>query len=486
MNRYTILFLAANPSDSQPLKLDEEIRRIDHNIRLAEFRDMFEIRQHWAVRADDIQELFLRHKPHIVHYSGHGSKSSEIILQDDSGDSHPVSPEALSDLFEILRDNIRCVVLNACYSEKQALAIANNIECVVGMSRAISDEAALDFASAFYRALGYGEDVKKAFDLGCNQINMKGIDEQDTPKLLALNTNPSEIFFQAMPEQEPMGPNIINSKSELKVTPPSIESISTIPFDWVTIQAGEFWMGSARNQDPDARNFVNEERHSVYLPEYRIAKVPVTVDQFQRFINSTRYKTTAEKVGWARDLAKGLKRDDWPPKQGAYWEHPHGPDSNVQEDHPVTCISWYDAVEFCKWAGVRLPTEAEWEKAAGWDPENEVKYIYPWSNDPPDKNRCNFDMQVGDTTSVYRYPPAANGLFDMAGNVWEWTSSLYKQYPYEADDRENLEATGERVLRGGSFYQKAKYVRCTYRNRHRPDAKVSDYGFRVCAVKLAE
>ena len=262
----------------------------------------------------------------------------------------------------------------------------------------------------------------------------------------------------------------------------------TILFDWVTIPKGNFWMGSDREQDPVARNFANEERHSVYLPEYRIAKVPVTVAQFRRFINSTRYKTTAEKLGGAKDLKRGLTRDDWPLKKDAYWEHPHGSDSYAHDEHPVTCISWYDAVEFCEWAGVRLPTEAEWEKAAGWDPKAEVKHIYPWGDELPDKNRCNFDMQVGDTTPVDRYPSGASarGLLDMAGNVWEWTSSLYKEYPYKVDDCENPEATGERVLRGGSFYQEPKSVRCAYRNLHEPEATVSDYGFRVCAVKPGE
>lgn len=157
MNRYRILFLAANPSDSEPLRLYEEIRAIDEKIRRAEFGDMFEIVQHWAVRVDEIQEFFLRHSPHIVHFSGHGSTSGELILQNRSGETHPVSARALSNLFSTLKDNIRCVVLNACYSENQAVAIANHIECVVGMSRAISDEAAVAFASAFYRGLGFGK-----------------------------------------------------------------------------------------------------------------------------------------------------------------------------------------------------------------------------------------------------------------------------------------------------------------------------------------
>ncbi len=181
-----ILFLAANPSDTTRLRLDKESRAIDRALRQSEFRDRFDIQQHWAVSVTDLQELLLRHKPDIVHFSGHGSSASEIIIEDDYGNSHPVSVRALSQLFSILKDNIRCVVLNACYSEPQAQAIAQHIESVVGMSKAITDQAAISFATAFYQALGYGRDVKTAFDLGCVQIDMENLDEQDTPKLLTL------------------------------------------------------------------------------------------------------------------------------------------------------------------------------------------------------------------------------------------------------------------------------------------------------------
>jgi hypothetical protein len=190
-----ILFLAANPNDTNQLRLDEEMRDIDQALRQAKFRERFDIRQQWAVRVADLQGHFLRYQPDIIHFSGHGSKASEIILEDNNGNSQPVSNRALSDLFSVLKDNIRCVVLNACYTEKQAQAIAKHIDCVVGMSKAIGDPAAKSFAVAFYRGLGYGKDVKIAFELGRGQINLEGLDEQDTPKLLAINNKPEEIAF---------------------------------------------------------------------------------------------------------------------------------------------------------------------------------------------------------------------------------------------------------------------------------------------------
>jgi hypothetical protein len=190
-----ILFLAANPSDTPQLRLDEEIRAIDEALLKAEFRDRFDIKQHWAVRVTDLQACLLRHKPDIVHFSGHGSTSNAIVLKNNLGNSHPISVRALSQLFSVLKDNIRCVVLNACYSEQQAKAIAEHIGCVIGMSRTIGDSSAISFARSFYQALGYGRDVKTAFDLGCVQIDLENLNEYNTPKLIAINASPEEIVF---------------------------------------------------------------------------------------------------------------------------------------------------------------------------------------------------------------------------------------------------------------------------------------------------
>lgn len=194
-SKIKILFLASNPLNTTRLRLDEEIRAIDYSLHQSKFRDKFDIRQHWAVRVIDLQSYLLRHKPDIVHFSGHGSKFSEIILEDNFGASHPVSIHALSKLFSILKDNIRCVVLNACYSEQQATAIAQYIDCVIGMSKAIEDSTAISFATSFYQALGYGRDVKTAFDLGCLQINLETLNVKDMPKLLTMTSNPAEIIF---------------------------------------------------------------------------------------------------------------------------------------------------------------------------------------------------------------------------------------------------------------------------------------------------
>lgn len=190
-----ILFLAANPFDTNRLDLDREFHDIDCALLGTEFGKRFDIRSFGAVHPSDLQGYLYRYRPKIVHFSGHGSQSGKIILVGNSWQSHPVPLDALSDLFNILGGKIRCVVLNACYTEPQAKAIAKYVDCVIGMSGAIADDAAISFSTAFYRALGYGSDVETAFKLGCIQINLEGLEEQDKPQLIALNSDPASIVF---------------------------------------------------------------------------------------------------------------------------------------------------------------------------------------------------------------------------------------------------------------------------------------------------
>lgn len=185
MDKIKILFLAANPDNSTRLKLDQEFRDIKEKIRSSQYRDNFELIPEPALRVNDLQSTLLEHKPHVVHFSGHGNRAGEIILENNQGLSEPVNPIALAELFEILADNIRCVVLNACFSQSQAQAISQNIDCVVGMSDSISDKAAIDFAWSFYQSLAHGRDIETSFRLGRNQLSFHNIDEKNIPQLLS-------------------------------------------------------------------------------------------------------------------------------------------------------------------------------------------------------------------------------------------------------------------------------------------------------------
>lgn len=193
-----ILFLAASPLDEAPLRTAEEARAIDLALRLAETCTI-EIIAHGAVQTEDLQPLLRRHRPQIVHFSGHGSATNAIILQDAKGNRAPVKATALRDLFGLFKEDIRCVVLNACYSDEQAAAIADVIDCVIGMADAISDEAARHFAGAFYGALGAGQSVKMAFAAGCNRLDLSNLEERRKPVLKAARVAPEQMFFASMP-----------------------------------------------------------------------------------------------------------------------------------------------------------------------------------------------------------------------------------------------------------------------------------------------
>lgn len=188
-----ILFLAANPSDMTRLQLGQECRSIDQALQQAAFREQFALEDHWAVRVGDLQKLLLRHKPTIVHFSGHGTPANEIILEDENGNSKAIPEQVLRQLFHLFKDHVRCVVLNACYSERQAAAIAEEIGCVIGMPDTINDKAAIAFATAFYQALGFGQDLKRAFELGCLEIDLENLGEENKPKLWTATHNPETI-----------------------------------------------------------------------------------------------------------------------------------------------------------------------------------------------------------------------------------------------------------------------------------------------------
>ena len=224
----------------------------------------------------------------------------------------------------------------------------------------------------------------------------------------------------------------------------------------VTVPAGHFWMGSDSRIDKDARD-KELPQHRLYLPGYRIGKYPVTNEEYAAFLAATGHQ---QPRGWEGNRSK--------------------------LDHPVTDVSWLDATAYCRWLSeatgqvYRLPSEAEWEKAArGSDGR-----IYPWGNQPPDERHCNFNGNVGSTTSVGIYPAGVSpyGCYDMAGNVWEWVNSRHEKYPYRSDDGREESGRKEderRVLRGGSFHYVRLFSRCAYRSGNNPDYRNRYFGFRL-------
>lgn len=212
-SKVKILFLGANPFDTTRLALDREVREITQRLRATPCAERFELVQEWALRVGDIQAALLRHKPQIVHFSGHGSGAgrrgkgsdtgtireflpdvevpeyddSGIWVENDVGKAVSLAASALADLFKIV-GGVRCVVLNACHSAAQADTIRQHVDCVVGMGRAIQDQSAIAFAWSFYQGLGFGKPITKAFELGRNQIRLEGFTDVDVPQLLVRET----------------------------------------------------------------------------------------------------------------------------------------------------------------------------------------------------------------------------------------------------------------------------------------------------------
>jgi hypothetical protein len=203
-----ILFLAAQPNDAGRLRLDEEYHDIDRMLRGGTRRDSFQLVSQFAVRPDELQEALLRHEPHIVHFAGHGTDSEEVVLVDDSGASRPVSKNALARLFEILKDNVRIVLMNACYSKPQAEAISSTVDYAIGTSKSVGDRAAIAFSAGFYQALSFGRSVSEAFELGKNNMELLRHPGSDAPALLLREgVDPAEPFLQ---QRERMRPDYVD------------------------------------------------------------------------------------------------------------------------------------------------------------------------------------------------------------------------------------------------------------------------------------
>jgi Protein kinase domain/CHAT domain len=187
MNDHTdlksILLLVANPKGTQSLRVQEEERDIKARLRLEGYGKV-PIHSSGATRTRDIYQAMLDFRPQIVHFSGHGAGQDGLVFEDVTGQEKLVSSEALADLFKLFSNRgVECVVLNACYSKFQAEAIAQHIDYVIGMSQSIGDRAAIEFSVGFYSALGAGESIEFAYQLGCNAIELEGIPEHLIPVL---------------------------------------------------------------------------------------------------------------------------------------------------------------------------------------------------------------------------------------------------------------------------------------------------------------
>jgi len=172
MEKIKILFISSSPIGLDKLNLKEEFKSIDNEIRKSGYSEYFELIQSWETSISEIQDLFMRYSPDIVHFSGHGNKNSEIILQKPNGTAAPVSSDALEILFNSFKSTIQCVILNMCYSSAQAESISNSINFVVGAEGEIGDLNAIEFSKSFYRGISNRKSIKQSFILAQNAISL--------------------------------------------------------------------------------------------------------------------------------------------------------------------------------------------------------------------------------------------------------------------------------------------------------------------------
>jgi formylglycine-generating enzyme required for sulfatase activity len=308
----------------------------------------------------------------------------------------------------------------------------------------------IDYFPPERRELAYAR-LRKSLELRANALDI--VIETDESKPAPLRTTKEDLEVESKREIT----QVVKHLSIIKFAPSGHAVYTFGEMEFVEVPAGKFLMGSSKQDKPPENE---KPQHTVDIPyDYFVARFPVTNAQYAAYVN-----------------AEGIIHPV------SNWEN--------KRDHPVVNVSWNDALAYCQWlnglrrnelpSGVvlRLPTEAEWEKAArgtdGW--------IYPWGN-TFDKNKCNTDEGgKNDTTPVGAYSPQGDspyGAADMVGNVWEWTHSLFKDYPYETDDgREDENVAGDHVQRGGSFIGTDQLARSASRYRGHPSF-LDFVGFRV-------
>ncbi len=299
--------------------------------------------------------------------------------------------------------------------------------------------------------------------------------------LLLHETEMQDVNFAGLSTDELRLYFTLTARADTPLAAPTVEATHLI-FEPQTLKipTGKFLMGTTKEQADGILKHNNSSRwqqmleweqpqHAVELHEYFISKYPITNREYQAFIKDSKYKPP-----------RGWDGDQFPSEKG---------------DHPVVNISWNDATEYCKWLSkqtqkeYRLPTEAEWEKAARWNPLNEGEgksLIYPWGDEFDPKKTNSTESNIGGTSEVGQFSPQGDspyGCADMAGNVWEWCSDWFNEQEYkqhkDGKNPQSKQIGNSRALRGGSWGNDLWPIRCARRNSNKSDYLSGSTGFRI-------
>src|ERR1041384_1185443 len=297
-------------------------------------------------------------------------------------------------------------------------------------------------------------------------------------------------LFQLLDPKKKLRPQTANTNAPAGNTTTSQVHSAPSP-DMIEVPAGEFRMGA---QWP-AFAYDNElPAHTVHVPAFKIDRLLVTNEEFAHFIDEGGYE---RREWWSADGWTWRERENW--TCPLYWTRAGAKNNGwrartmfaegaLMLDHPVVGISWYEAEAYARFVGKRLPTEAEWEKAASWHDDTKTKRMFAWGDDAPDATRCNFDLRSWGTTPVGRFSAGASpyGCLDMTGNVWEWTSDEFRGFPdfkaFPYPEYSKVWFDGDhRVLKGGSWATRASVLRTSFRNFFRRHFRIAFAGLR-CAL----
>jgi formylglycine-generating enzyme required for sulfatase activity len=453
----TVLAVVASPEDQDTLSIDQEWAQLQEALAPLSRSLVLDVLRH-ATR-ENLHARLSSGPVHVLHYFGHGyfddaEGEGGLVLEDIAGASDFVSGRSFKELLADL-DEPRLVFLSACEGARSGKTqplggvaqrlVQAGVPAVVAMQTPVSEAGSRVLSAAFYRGVAAGLPVEAA--LGDARRLMAAVDSAEwaVPVLFSRCDD-----LQLLSIGQPTGPSDFEPKRFEPAT--------------VLVPAGAFLMGS----DDQASRPNERPQHTVALPDFRIGVCPVTVAQYAEFVQRT-------------------KTD--PPREGWFLRKPTG-----KLDHPVTGVSWRQAVEYCRWLSVetgrryRLPIEAEWEKAArGADGR-----LLPWGDAWID-GAC--QAEADDTAPVGAHTAGASpvGCQDMLGNVQEWTNTAWGSrkeqadygYPYDAGDgREDAPPDPPapqplRVHRGGCYSDKRDDLRCSARGASPPESQLRWRGFRV-------